>query len=139
MSGHRSRVRFVLTIAVLVTAATALVSQPAAGAGVPNQVVAWNQHAYHEFFVVKSPPLPPPVSIFNFSIMHAAMYDAVNAIDGGHEPYLDTPAVAALADATDSKDAAAAKAAQVTLLALVPEAAAAINNYYTASVTDLLN
>jgi hypothetical protein len=138
MNGYRHRARVVGSIAALLTAATVLVTGPAAGADVPNQVVAWNQHAYREFFVVKSPPLPPPVSIFNFAIMHAAVYDAVNAIDGGHEPYLDTPAVAALADPSDSKDAAAAKAAQVTLLALVPEAATAINGYYADSVADLL-
>ncbi len=139
MNGKRKRrLGTVLGVTALLAALAVHTSLPASADEVPNQVIAWNQHAYREFFVVKSPALPPPVSIFNYAIMHAAVYDAVNAIDGGHEPYLDTPAVAALADASDSKDAAAAKAAQVTLLALVPEAATAINGYYTDSVADLL-
>jgi hypothetical protein len=134
-----SRFRRIGSVVALTTLFGALgIQGPAAAVEAPDQVLAWNQHAYHEFFVVKSPPLPPPISIFYFAIMHAAVYDAVNAIDGGHEPYLDTPAVTALADPSDSKGAAAAKAAQVTLLSLVPEAATAINDHYADSMADLL-
>lgn len=138
MNGHRSRFRLVCALAAMVIVMAIPMSPPAAAVEAPDQVLAWNQHAYHELFVVKSPPQPPPISIFNFAIMHAAVYDAVNAIDGGYDPYLDTPAVAALADPSDSVGAAAAKAAQVTLLGLVPEAATAINGYYTQSVNDLM-
>ena len=55
------------------------------------------------------PAATAAVCDLQLAIVHAAVYDAVNAIDGGHEPYLDTAAVAALADAADSKDAAAAR------------------------------
>jgi hypothetical protein len=139
MLQKRRGVTAVVGIFVLTTALMLPTSGAANAVDVPDQVLAWNQHAYHEFFVAKVPALPPPISIFNFSIMHAAVYDAVNAIHGGHEPYLDTPAVTALADPSDSKGAAAAKAAQVTLLWLVPEAATAINGYYADSVQDLLD
>ncbi len=136
---RRRSVGSVVILTAVLAALAVPTGLPASAVDVPNQVIAWNQHAYHELFEVKVPAQAPLVAIFNFAIMHAAVYDAVNAIDGGHEPYLDTAAVAALADPSDSKDAAAAKAAQVTLLTLVPEAATAINGYYTASVTDLLN
>jgi hypothetical protein len=31
-------------------------------------------------------------SIAHLAMVHAAVYDAVNAIDGGHEPYVSSPA-----------------------------------------------
>ena len=49
--------------------------------------------------------------------VHGAMYDAVNAIDGGHEPYLGSPASA---NASQSKNAAATAAAYRVLLDLLP-------------------
>ena len=50
-------------------------------------------------------------------MVQGAVYDAVNAIDGGHEGYLLTSRVAT---PFDSKDAAAATAAYRVLLNLVP-------------------
>ena len=32
---------------------------------------------------------PPPVSVLHLAIVQGAVYDAVNMIDGGREPYLD--------------------------------------------------
>src|SRR6201997_1753654 len=52
----------------------------------------------------------------SFAIMHAAIYDAVNAIDGTHKPYLfgfSAPHVA-------SQEAAAASAAHEVLVKLYP-------------------
>ena len=139
MLQKRRGATLVVGMIVLTTALMLPTTGVANAVAVPDQVLAWNQHAYHEFFVTTVPALPPPISIFNYSIMHAAIYDAVNAIDGGYEPYLETPAVEALADPSDSKGAAAAKAGQVTLLWLIPEAATAINGYYADSVQDLLD
>ena len=50
-------------------------------------------------------------------MVHGAIYDAVNAIDGGYEGYLLT---SRLAQPFDSKDAAAAAAAYRVLLNIVP-------------------
>ena len=49
-------------------------------------------------------------------MVHGAIYDAVNAIDGGHEPYLDGLS----APSSASKAAAVAQAAHDVLLGLVP-------------------
>jgi hypothetical protein len=50
---------------------------------------------------------PPHVAVLSLAMVQGAVYDAVNAIDGGHEPYLVAPP----ADPTDSMEAAAATAA----------------------------
>ena len=50
-------------------------------------------------------------SIAHLAMVHAAVYDAVNAIDGGHEPYVSSPA----AEPWYSQDAAVATAAHHVL------------------------
>ena len=50
-------------------------------------------------------------SIVHLAMVHAAVYDAVNAIDGGHEPYVSSPA----AQPWYSEDAAVATAAHHVL------------------------
>ena len=51
-------------------------------------------------------------SIAHLAMVHAAVYDAVNAIDGGHEPYVSSPA----AEPWYSEDAAVATAAHHVLV-----------------------
>jgi hypothetical protein len=51
-------------------------------------------------------------SIAHLAMVHAAVYDAVNAIDGGHEPYVSSPA----AEPWFSQDAAVAAAARHVLV-----------------------
>ena len=110
---------------VLVTGLTLPASLPAGAAEASDQVLAWNRYAYHELFVVNGQP--PPVAFLNLAMMHAAMFDAVNAIDGGYEPYLGAPAGV---DPSDSKNAAAAEAAYRVLLAVVPSPSAQLTTDY---------
>lgn len=117
---------------VLLTGLTLPASLPAAAAEASDQVLAWNRYAYHELFVVKGQP--PPVAILNLAMMHAAMFDAVNAIDGGYEPYLGAPAGA---DPSDSKNAAAAEAAYRVLLAVVPSPSAQLTTDYETSIAEI--
>src|ERR1700747_684043 len=52
-----------------------------------SQVVQWNQ----TLLAIVRPLGAQPATIHptrSFAIMHAAIYDAVNAIDGTHQPYL---------------------------------------------------
>src|SRR5690242_9313790 len=52
-----------------------------------NQVVQWNR----TLLVIVRTPGAQPATIHptrSFAIMHAAIYDAVNAIDRTHRPYL---------------------------------------------------
>src|SRR5260370_36863902 len=81
-----------------------------------NQVVQWNKN----LLVIVRTPGAQPATIHptrSFAIMHAAVYDAVNAIDEGHKPYLIHLTVV-LAKA--SQDAAAAQAAHDVLVSLYP-------------------
>ena len=63
-------------------------------------------------------------------MVQGAVYDAVNAIDGGHRPYLAAPA----ADPSDSKQAAAATAAYRTLVGLFPTQQPTLQPLYDASL-----
>ena len=81
-----------------------------------NQVLQWNR----TLLVIVRTPGAQPATVHptrSFAIMHAAIYDAVNAIDGAHTPYLvhftDVSRSA-------SQDAAAAVAAHEVLATLYP-------------------
>lgn len=104
------------------------VSTPPAAADVPDQVVAWNQHAYDELIGVKAQA--PVVAVLHLAMVHGAVYDAVNAIDGGYEPYLAAPE----AEKTFSEDAAAAAAAYRVLLNVLPDREPQLTAYYQASL-----
>ena len=82
-----------------------------------NQVLQWNR----TLLVIVRTPGAQPATVHptrSFAIMHAAIYDAVNAIDGAHTPYLvhftDVSRSA-------SQDAAAAVAAHEVLVTLYPQ------------------
>src|SRR5258708_38323760 len=80
-----------------------------------SQVVQWNQ----TLLVIVRTPGTQPATIHptrSFAIMHAAIYDAVNAIDGTHQPYLVRPGASHLA----SQEAAAAAASPAVPVQLYP-------------------
>jgi hypothetical protein len=69
-----------------------------------NAVTDWN--AIASTAIVTNAGQPPPLSALSFAMVQGAVYDAVNAIDRGYQPYLVQPN----ANPTDSKEAAAATA-----------------------------
>ena len=93
-------------------------------------VTDWNLNATNALIV--SAGQPPQVSVPHLGMVHGAVYDAVNAIDGGHEPYLlssDT------ARPSGSKRAAAATAAYRVLAHLVPGQQGTLDALYAASLS----
>jgi hypothetical protein len=81
-----------------------------------NPVVQWNRNL---LVIVRTPGAQSPTihSTHSFAIMHAAMYDAVNTIDGRHKHYLirlPRP------ERDASQDAAADAAAHEVLITLYP-------------------
>jgi hypothetical protein len=81
-----------------------------------NPVVQWNRI----LLVIVRTPGAQPVTVHStrsFAIMHAAIYDAVNAIDRRHKPYLVTIPEAS---PNASQEAAAAAAAHEVLVGLYP-------------------
>src|SRR5215469_1155544 len=102
-----------VTAAVLAAAtvapATAQTTKPL------SQVVEWNK----TLLVIVRTAGAQPATVHptrSFAIMHAAIYDAVNAIDGTHKPYL----VRLSASHFASQEAAAAAAAHEVLVKLYP-------------------
>jgi hypothetical protein len=80
----------------------------------------WNLHAVNALINAPTAPTPgagqtPPVSQLHLAMVQGAVYDAVNAIEGGYQPYLpDLPPVSRSA----SLDAAVATAAHDVLVGL---------------------
>ena len=86
-------------------------------------VSVWNQRAATTLVNGPAAATPgvqftPPVAIIHLAMVQGAVYDSVNAIKGGHDPYL--PGLKAPTSA--SKGAAAATAAHHVLIGLVSQA-----------------
>src|SRR5438552_10335073 len=80
-----------------------------------SQVVQWNR----TLLVIVRTPGAQPATIHptrSFAIMHGAIYDAINAIEGTHKPYLVRLGASHFA----SQEAAAATAAHEVLVKLYP-------------------
>jgi hypothetical protein len=122
MARHRGVVA-VVAAALVATAAQPLeavatsVPEPAAAA---SSVRDWNQHAVAVLMTPSDAPEPgagqtPPVTMLHMAMVHGAIYDAVNAIEGGYQPFL--PGLPA-ASPSASVDAAVATAAHDVLVGL---------------------
>src|SRR4051794_38763173 len=133
------------TMAAAVIAASMLIPTATATAAEPtDMVLEWNLNAVNTIFgATTATPAGfghnPPLAGVDLAIVHAAVYDAVNAIDGSHEPFLrhiNAPAGA-------SEAAAAATAAHhvlVGILASTPAAVTAnLDNLYAISLGKIPN
>jgi PAP2 superfamily len=97
---HFKKISILLSLVVL-----ALVTLASPTVAHADAVTDWNAIASNSIVVTAGQP--PQVSALSFAIVQGAVYDAVNAIDRGYQPYLVQPN----ANPTDSKEAAAATAA----------------------------
>jgi hypothetical protein len=117
--GRNARCRallIVLTVCAFAIPATAS-AQSATSA---DTVREWNRHASNALINANDPtaPIPgagqtPPVSALHLAMVQGAVYDAVNSIDGGHQPYLATRVEV---PPSASQEAAVATAAHNVLL-----------------------
>lgn len=108
-----------LSIALL---AAAMHPRPAYAAE-NDAVGVWNQRAVITLTSGPAAATPgvqftPPVAFIHLAMVQGAVYDAVNAIKGGHDPYL----AGLHAPTSASKGAAASTAAHHVLIALVDQA-----------------
>jgi PAP2 superfamily len=89
-----------------------------------NQVLQWNRTL---LAIVRTKGAQPATihPTRSFAMMHAAIYDAVNAIDGTHKPYL---VQITTASPTASQDAAAAQSAHDVLVSLYPRSRNALDS-----------
>ena len=88
-----------LSVLALVGAVGLIPVASVAAAEPANPVLDWNINAVNAIGnpvtpTVTTPPTPPglgqppPIAVIHLAMVHGAIYDAVNAIDGGHEAYL---------------------------------------------------
>jgi hypothetical protein len=116
--------------AVVVAALSALAAPaPVRAADAPDMVRQWNLNAVDALLVKAGQD--PRLMVIHLAMVHGAVYDAVNAIAGGFEPYLISPRIAR---PTDSKEAAAATAAYRVLLNIVPGQQSDLEGLYAASL-----
>ena len=118
-TGRKRRGAWLFSAAML---ATGLHAAPA-NAAENDAVGVWNQRAIIALVNGPAAAVPgmqftPPVATIHLAIVQAAVYDAVNAIKGGHDPYI----AGLKAPTSASKGAAASTAAHHVLTALVDQA-----------------
>ncbi len=97
----------------------------------PDQVIQWNR----TLLQILQTPGAQPATIHptrSMAIVHLAIYDAVNAIRGGHAPYLVLHA-----PRSASPDAAAAAAAHTALLSLFPSQQSVIDAKFRDSLSQI--
>jgi PAP2 superfamily/RTX calcium-binding nonapeptide repeat (4 copies) len=95
-----------------------------------DMVTQWNDNV---LAAIRFDRTPPPVASRALAIVHAAVYDAVNAIDRTHKPFaVDVPALPGT-----SAEAAVAAAAHRTLVALFPAQTATLDAQLTASLATI--
>jgi hypothetical protein len=109
--------RKILVVLAMVASASALRA---------DVVTEWNAFTAQ---VIASSNHTGPAVLIDFAMVHAAMHDAVQAIDGRYRPYRT-----AIAGASGSPIAAAAKAARDVLVQRFPSQTAAIESRYLASL-----
>ena len=97
-----------------------------------NAVIDWNNIAITEARKSSAPGATTATPIYT-AYMQLAVYNAVNAINGGFEPYK----YSLTASAGASADAAAIEAAYRTLLYLLPDRAAALSAQYSTSLSSI--
>jgi hypothetical protein len=121
----------------MIPGASAMAAEPT------DMVLDWNLNAVNALSnaPTATPPgagQPPPVASLHLAMAQGAVYDAVNAIDGGHEPYLTgLPS----APASASKAAATATAAHHVLVGIIPALPQAVRDsldtLYSASLLEI--
>jgi len=112
----------------VLTVLAVMASSPAARA---DTVTDWNGFA--STAIVATAGQSPQAASLSFATVQGAVYDAVNAIDRGHRPYLAAPP----ARRGDSKEAAAATAAFRVLVGLFPAQRATLQSLYDETVAAL--
>ena len=134
---RRTRRRLAGLVAVVTIAAAGLLPVTSVlAADPPNMVLVWNENAVNVISQpgTNTPPglgQGPPLAALHVAMVHGAIYDAVNAIDGGHEPYL--PGLSA--PSTASQAAAVAQAAHDVLYGITPAANTAVRTRIDALLT----
>ncbi|HEX2405371.1 MAG TPA: hypothetical protein VHM29_11775, partial [Acidimicrobiia bacterium] len=82
-----------LSLILLLAATGTSVASSSSSASQDTTVLDWNRHAVEALINMPTAPVPgagqtPPVSLLHLAMVQGAVYDAVNMIHRGYEPYL---------------------------------------------------
>ncbi len=110
-----------IAVAALIPVASVAADEP------DDMVLRWNANAVNVIGqpATNTPPglgQGPPLAALHIAMVHGAIYDAVNAIVGGHEPYL----AGVTATGNESQAAAVAQAGHDVLIGITPIANTAV-------------
>lgn len=128
-------------LASLIVASTLVA--PVTADPVESPVAEWNRHASAALSNAPTAALPgagygPTVAVLHMAMVHGAVYDAVNSITGGYEPYLSGLSVA---PTSASQPAAVATAAHDVLIGFEPTLAPGVESWleaeYAASLAEI--
>jgi hypothetical protein len=114
-----------LAMAALIAVAALIPVTSVAATEPTDMVLRWNENAVN---VISQPATTPglaqgpPLAALHVAMVHGAIYDAVNAIVGGHEPYL----AGVSATGNESQAAAVAQAGHDVLIGITPIANTAV-------------
>jgi hypothetical protein len=123
--------RYVRSVSLALTIFPFVGLAQAHAAALPDPVLDWNQTALKTLADVKVGRTPPAARAL--AMVHAAIFDAVNAIDRRFTPYsADLQAVPG-----SSPEAAAAAAAHAVLMSLFPADKANLDSAYAASLATM--
>jgi hypothetical protein len=121
----------VVTLAAMFGTITPIAQRAVADPGdSPASVIQWNANA--QAAIIGTAGQGPTVAYLHFAMVQGAVYDAVNAIEGGYQPYLGAPE---MADPDDSVPAAVATAAHDVLVALFPGQVATLDGQLATSLS----
>src|SRR5215208_698904 len=107
---------------------TALLALAVTASARADAVTEWNLNATDA--LIATAGQTPPVSTIHLAMVHGAVYDAVNSIDGRYEPYL----VQIRARRWYSQDSAAATAAYRVLAGVLPAQQPTLATLYATSL-----
>ena len=135
--------RFAGPLAMVALGAAMLIPGASVSAAEPtDMVLQWNLNAVNAIGNAPTATTPglgqvPPIAAINLAMVQGAIYDAVNAIDRTHKPYL----LRGHAPADASQAAAAATAAHDVLVGLLPtmppQVTASVDGLYAASLAQI--
>src|SRR6476469_3603546 len=141
MRRHKTPLMLAVVTGIVTTLVTVSGPVPSAAQPATNEAIEWNATA--STAIMTTAAQPPHAAVISMAMVQGAVYDAVNAIDGGYQQYLVKPA----ANPGDSKEAAAATAAfrvlvgfperTPPLVGLVPTQQPALQTLYDASLANV--
>ena len=106
-------------------------AQSGSGSTTGSAVLDWNARAAQTIIGPGGAAKAPPLALVDLAIVHTAIYDAVNAVEGfGFRTY----AVAPIVPGPASGDAAVAAAGRGTLIGLYPGLSGMFETWYTESL-----